>query len=199
MNESGTTRNWTGRLLKGKGLEFKLSTWEIYEQRIRSFSDIYTSSSLTISKRWQLMTEDLLKQTAVLRPYVNKKRRLLEEHNFKGRVDGYRRRGKQKFVRHTESRSSLGYLSLQPGHSWLIGQRWRQCVIFSPNQGSRTRYIPCDCVPCVFWSKASHDINAVYSAENIRVSSIMKLTMWYCVKSHGNYLFLLSLKVDIFA
>ena len=40
----------------------------------------------------------------------------------------------------------------------------------------------------VFWSTASHDINAVYSVENIRVSSIIKLTMWYCAKSHSNYL-----------
>ena len=35
--------------------------------------------------------------------------------------------------------------------------------------------------------------NAVYSVENIRVSSIMKLTMWYCVKLHSNYLVLLSM------
>ena len=67
----------------------------------------------------------------------------------------------------------------------------------TPNQGSRTRKLPCDFVPCVFWSTASHDINAVYSVKNIRVSSIMKLTMWYCVKSHGNYLVLLPWKVDM--
>ena len=47
----------------------------------------------------------------------------------------------------------------------------------------------------VYWSTASHDINAIYSVENIRVSSIMKLTMWYCAKSHGNYLVLLPWKV----
>ena len=48
----------------------------------------------------------------------------------------------------------------------------------------------------MFWSTASHDINAVYSVQNIRVmrvSSIMKLTMCYCVKSHSNYLVLLGL------
>ena len=33
----------------------------------------------------------------------------------------------------------------------------------------------------IFFSTASHDISAVYSVENIRVSSIMKLTMLYCV------------------
>ena len=49
---------------------------------------------------------------------------------------------------------------------------------------------------CVFWSTASHDINAVYSVENVRVYSIMNLTMWYCVKSHGNYLVLLPWTVD---
>ena len=40
--------------------------------------------------------------------------------------------------------------------------------------------LPCDSGYWVFWSTASHDINAVYSIENIRVSStcIMKLTMW---------------------
>ena len=32
-------------------------------------------------------------------------------------------------------------------------------------------------VPCVIWGTASHDINAVYSVENITVSNIMKLTM----------------------
>ena len=67
----------------------------------------------------------------------------------------------------------------------------------SPNQGSRTRYLPCDWGYWVFWSSSSHDINAVYSIENIRVSSIMKLTMWQCVKSLGNYLVLLPWRVVI--
>ena len=40
---------------------------------------------------------------------------------------------------------------------------------------------------CSAWNTASHDISAVYSVENIKVSFIMKLAMWYCVKSHGNY------------
>ena len=46
--------------------------------------------------------------------------------------------------------------------------------LFAPKQGSRTS-LPCDCGYCVFWSTASHDINAVYSVENIILSSIMKL------------------------
>ena len=46
----------------------------------------------------------------------------------------------------------------------------------------------------MLWSTASHDINAVYSVENAKVSSIMKLAMWYRVKSHGNYLVLLPWK-----
>ena len=46
-------------------------------------------------------------------------------------------------------------------------------------------------IPCIS--------NAVYSVENVRVSSIMKLTMWYCVKSHGNYLVLLPWKVVLSA
>ena len=42
----------------------------------------------------------------------------------------------------------------------------------------------------IVYHTESHGINAVYSVENTRVSSIMKLTMWYCVTSHGNYLVL---------
>ena len=37
----------------------------------------------------------------------------------------------------------------------------------------------------------------LYSVENISVSSIMKLTMWYSVKSHGNHLVLLPWKVEV--
>ena len=33
---------------------------------------------------------------------------------------------------------------------------------------------------------ASHGINAVYSVEDVRVSPVMKLTMW-CAKSRGNH------------
>ena len=51
--------------------------------------------------------------------------------------------------------------------------------------------LPCDCSYWVFWSTASHDINAVYSVKNIRVSTIIILTIWYCAKSHGYYLILL--------
>ena len=69
-------------------------------------------------------------------------------------------------------------------HLGVIWGHWtlivKICIIgycidihLSPNQGSRTRWLP-----CVFWSPTCHDINAVFSMENIRVSSIMKLTMW---------------------
>ena len=38
-----------------------------------------------------------------------------------------------------------------------------QIIGHAPSQGSRTRLLPCDCGYRVFWSTASHDINAVYS------------------------------------
>ena len=34
--------------------------------------------------------------------------------------------------------------------------------------GSRTLYLPCDCDYWVFWSTASHDINAVYFVANMQ-------------------------------
>ena len=49
--------------------------------------------------------------------------------------------------------------------------------------GSRTWF----CGHWVFRSTAFHDINAVYSVDNIRVPSVVKLTVWCCVKSHDNY------------
>ena len=45
----------------------------------------------------------------------------------------------------------------------------------------------------MFWSTASYDINTcpVYSKENIRVSSVIKITKWCCVKIHDNNLVIL--------
>ena len=70
-------------------------------------------------------------------------------------------------------------------YRWSCHFKYRTVLTCAPfpifhnftNQGSRTVLLQCDCVPYVFWRTASHDINAVYSVENIRVSSIMKLTM----------------------
>ena len=39
----------------------------------------------------------------------------------------------------------------------------------------------------MFWSTASYDINAAHTVENIRVSSVMKLAMCFCVTSQCNY------------
>ena len=54
------------------------------------------------------------------------------------------------------------------------------CTV-TPKIGSKSRSLSCDCGYWVLWDTAFHNINAVYSVENIKVSSVMKLTMWCSV------------------
>ena len=49
----------------------------------------------------------------------------------------------------------------------------------------------------MLWNTASHDINAVYSIDDIRVSSIIKLTMWLCVNHMVMALFYYADWLDI--